>query len=143
MRMLIGALAVALLAGCSTNPTTYEQAKAVESDRALAYQSKPNGDAGELLVTRDGGMLGSACYLGVFVNGKLSARIGPGERARFIVPAGENLIGAGGDPNGNGFCAIGGITMREVTASVRSGETKRFRISGDMNSGFALSPSSF
>jgi hypothetical protein len=81
--------------------------------------------------------------LGVFVNGKLSARIGPSERAKSLVPTGDNLIGSGGDPKGNGLCGVGGITIREVAASVKSGETKRFKISGDTNSGFSLSPSSF
>jgi hypothetical protein len=143
MRILIGVLVAALLTGCTTNQTTYEQATPVESSRLLAYQSPIDGPSGVLLVTRDGGMLGSGCYLGVFVNGKLSARIGPGERAKFLVPVGDNLIGSGGDPKGNGLCGIGGITAREVAAAVKSGEAKRFKISGDTNSGFSLSPSSF
>lgn len=140
---MIGTLAAAILAGCTINQTTYEQATPVESSRLLAYQAPIDEPSGVLLVTRDGGILGSGCYLGVFVNGKLSARIGPGERAKFLVPAGDNLIGSGGDPKGNGLCGIGGITTREVAASAKSGEIKRFRISGDMNSGFSLSPSSF
>lgn len=143
MKLLIGALSIALLAGCSTNQTSYEQAKPAPSDRVIGYQKSPSGEYGDILVTRDGGVMGSGCYLAVFVNGSLAARLAPGERVKFMVPAGDNLVGSGADPKGNGLCAISGVTMREVSASIRPGETKRFRISGDMNAGFVISPSSF
>jgi hypothetical protein len=142
-RMMFGALAVALMAGCSTNQTSFDNARSIPSSRALSFQGPVSGAAAKLLVTRDGGVLGSGCYLGVFVNGRLSARIGPGERVVFNVPAGDNLIGSGSDPEGNGLCAFGGVTLREVNANVKQSESKRFRISGDMNGGFSIAPSSF
>ncbi|MCP1647295.1 hypothetical protein [Pseudomonas nitroreducens] len=137
-KLIILAAALVVLAGCSTSQTSADSADPVPDARVL-YRGA--GDA-SVQITRDSGFLGSGCYMGVFWNGKLAARIGSGETVKLSVSAGENLIGMGSDPDGNGLCAIDGLAMREVPANLRSGENKRFRISGD-GSGFQLAPTSF
>lgn len=59
MRILIGALAVALLAGCASSPIPVSQAKPVPSDELYAFQSKPAGESGVITIVRDCGMVGS------------------------------------------------------------------------------------
>lgn len=137
-RLIIVAAAVTAMAGCSTSQTSADSADPVPASRVLYHAT---GDA-SVQITRDRGAMGSGCYLGVFWNGKLAARIGSGETVKLAVPSGENLVGMGDDPNGNGLCAIGGNAMREVPANLRPGENKRFRVSGDMG-GFQIAPSSF
>ncbi|HCL3594367.1 TPA: hypothetical protein N2A81_005976 [Pseudomonas aeruginosa] len=138
MKKLIGVAALMALAGCSTNPTSAENADQVPVSRIFYSGTGVSG----IQITRDGGALGSGCYIGVFLDGKLVARIGGGETVKLSVPAGEHLVGMGDDPHGNGLCAIGGVAMREVPASLSAGQNRRFRIFGDMN-GFQISPTSF
>lgn len=129
---------LAVLGGCSTTPMAPEQAKAVPADRIL-YAGAGNAS---VVVTRDGGLIGSACYLAVLLDGQLAARVGPGETVTFRIPAGEHLVGMAADPLGSGLCGLGGMAMREVSATVAPEQTKRFRVLGDMSGGFTISPSS-
>src|SRR5690606_14332164 len=142
MRKLLFVAAGLLLAGCTTTPVSEATAKPVPADRILGYQSEISA-GGVLVVTRDSGAFGSGCYLGIYINGAPAARIGPGEIAKFQVPAGEHLIGMGKDPNGRVLCAIDGMALREIQATVSAGQTRRYRVFGDLNAGFSISPTSF
>lgn len=130
-----------VLTGCSTNLTPSERARAVPSDRVM-FAASDSAELGQIVVTRDAGLLGSACYLGVYVNGQLSARIGRGETVSFAVDPGNHLVGMGSDPDGKALCAIN-IPIREVSAEVEAGKKKKYRIYGDMSAGFSISPTSF
>lgn len=141
MRILIGVAAFALISGCTTSPVSAEKAAQVPNDRVFAFQQPVEGDSGMIFVTRDGGLLGSACYIGVYVNGDFVARVGPGEGARFFTKPGEVFVGAGEDLKGNGLCSIG-ISLREVLTTMDAGEVKHFRIYGDASEGISIAPSS-
>jgi hypothetical protein len=141
MRILIGIAAFVLISGCVTSPISAEKAAGVPSDRVFAFQQPIEGDSGTIFVTRDVGLLGSACYIGVYVNGDFVARVGPGEGARFFTKPGEVFVGAGEDLKGNGLCSIG-ISLREVVTTMAAGEVKRFRIYGDASDGISIAPSS-
>ncbi|WP_414878790.1 hypothetical protein [Pseudomonas sp. IT-P100] len=144
MRILIGVFALAVLTGCSTSPLSSENAKAVPVERLLQYQEKSAKNDATVVVTRDSGlMMGGGCHLGFFVDGKLSARLSPGETAKFYVPSGERLLGMGSDPKGNGLCAISSVALREVNATLTPGVVKRFRILGDQTGGFTITPTSY
>lgn len=124
-----------------TSPVTERTAKDIPAERAWGYQQAVE-DGGIIVVTRDAGAFGSGCYFGVFVDGEAAARIGPGEIVRFQVDSGEHLIGMGGDPAGRGLCAIDGVPFREVQATLKPGQTRKYRVSGDMGAGFSISPTS-
>ncbi|MFJ2364770.1 hypothetical protein ACIPIN_13925 [Pseudomonas sp. NPDC087697] len=141
MRILIAIAAFVLISGCMTSPISAEKAARVPSDRVFAFQQPIEGDSGTIFVTRDGGLLGSACYIGIYVNGDFVARMGPGEGARFFTKPGEVFVGAGEDLKGNGLCSIG-ISLREVVTTMDAGEVKRFRIYGDASEGISIAPSS-
>lgn len=125
--------AVLLLAGCATTPTPIAQAKQAPSDRLLAYQEKQLNTTSTLIVTRDTGLLGSACYYAVSINGVLAATLSAGESARFFLPPGEALLQSGRDPKGSGLCAteLKNVTQRETI--LRANETKHFRLSLGMD----------
>jgi hypothetical protein len=108
------------------------------ADRLLAFQSPADGDA-TLVVTRDVGFAGSGCFGAVFLDGKVIAKLGTGERAVFHVPAGDHVVGTWN--TGSGACGYReGQDRREAAASIHPGETKRFRITINPNSGVEITP---
>lgn len=142
MKLFIGALAVAVLAGCVTSPVPAEKAKPVPADRALLLQSKPTIPYGTIRVTRDTGFLGGGCFLAVHVDGQLAARIDTGEVVSFFVPVGDHLVGMGVDKSGGGMCSWTDM-LKEQSVSLTNSQIKRFRIGGDSQAGLDIRPSSF
>lgn len=132
MRIFMGAIAVVVLAGCATSPTPSSEADPVPAKRLFSYQ-KPNSDQSTLVVTRDTGFVGSGCNTTISIDGRKSAEIGSGETAKFFVPAGDHIISASA-------CGSG---LKERETSIKSGATKRFRISIDSAMSMDLSPTTF
>ncbi|WP_426160141.1 hypothetical protein [Pseudomonas sp. TSRC2-2] len=130
MRLLIGALAVALLAGCATSPVPADKADPVPSNRLFAFSGKSES---QLVVTRDSGLYGSGCNYRLYIDGALAAEFASGEVARFGVKAGKHILGI----KPSAACGGWGLVEREV--DVKTGETVRRRItlSGD---NFDISP---
>ncbi|MNJ45740.1 hypothetical protein D3C77_408500 [compost metagenome] len=141
MRILIGAVAVAVLTGCSTSPVSPEQAKLIPADRLVSFTSKPNEAYGTVIVTRDTGWMGGGCYVAVHIDGRVAARIDTGEVARFYLPTGDHLVGLGIDKQGGGMCSWTDM-LKEQSASLKEGQVKRFRIGGDSQGGLDIRPSS-
>jgi len=141
MRKVITALALIALAGCSTSQVPADKALQVPADRVLAYSSKPMAPYGTIVVTRDTGLIGGACFVGILVDGKFSARIDTGEAVSLYVPVGEHLIGLAGDEHSGGVCGWGEL-RKEQSTSISTGQVKRFRIGGDTNTGLDIRPSS-
>jgi len=135
MKLIVGALSVALLAGCASSAIPVTQAEPVPQDELYAFQSKPAGDSGKVTVVRDSGMVGSGCDIVVYVDGRKAAKIGIGQRASFYLPPGTPSIGAG--LAGTGLC--GGAAIRTISANVQNGKESVYRISGDL-SGFYIGP---
>lgn len=135
MKLIVGALAVMLLAGCASSAISVRDAKPVPSDEVYAYQSKPAGESGKITVVRDSGAVGSGCDIVVYVDGRKAAKIGTGQRATFYLPPGTPNLGAG--LAGSGLCA--GAAIRTIGATVRTGKESLYRISGDM-AGFYIGP---
>jgi len=132
MKFILGALAVAILAGCATSPTPSSEADPVPPARLFSYQQPISGQS-ILIVTRDTGFVGGGCKTTVSIDGRKSAEIGSGETAKFFVPAGDHIISASA-------CGSG---LKEREASIQQGGTKRFRISIDSAMSMDLSPTSF
>ncbi|NAN54822.1 hypothetical protein EX349_26880 [Pseudomonas protegens] len=135
---LIGLLAIssALLSGCSTSPISSNQADPVSANRLTAFQSKPAGQYGTLIVTRDSGFTGSACNTILYIDGEKSAAIGSGETTQFYLPAGERIIGV----NSTTICGGG---LKERSLVMQSGDTKKYRISIDTSMSMDISPTVF
>lgn len=122
-RLLIAALAGAVLAGCSTSAVPPSQA--VKSTKVFAYQSTPKTPFGTLTVTRDAGFISSGCDMAVFVNGQLAAKLATKETATFKIPAGEVIVGAG--IVGSGICSTA-AERREREVRLSEGQHKKYRI---------------
>ena len=135
MKSFIGALAVLLLAGCSSNAITVQQAEQAPADKVYAFQAKPSVEFGKLTVVRDGGFNSSACDFVVYLDGKKVAKLGSGQKASFFVPTGALNVSAGLE--GSGLCS--GQAMRTVAAKSEVGKENIYRISSDM-SGIQLGP---
>lgn len=126
------------LAGCVTKPPRPDQLRQPSADRLLAFQSPSDGDA-SITVTRDIGALQSACYMAVFLDGKVVAKLATGEVATFHVPAGDHIVGAWN--TGSGLCGYReGEDRREQATILKPGGAKRFRITVNPNSGIEFSP---
>ncbi|NIK62623.1 hypothetical protein [Xanthomonas cannabis] len=117
--------AAALLAACATKPVSDSTAIPVPAERAYLYQAAAP-DGGMLVVTRDAGFQGSACDVGVLIDGKEAARLRPGERVTFNLPAGEVILGA--RPVGSGLCgAAQDRVRRETELIVKPGVVRKYR----------------
>lgn len=122
--------------GCSTSPISSSEADPVPASRLSAYQGKPAGPYGTLVITRDTGFTGAACNTRVYIDGKKSAEVESGETARFFVPAGERIIGV----NSTSMCGGG---LKERSLVMDAGGTKKYRISIDTSMSMDLSPTAF
>lgn len=135
MRILLGALVVALLAGCSSNPISLTYAKQAPRDEVYAFQSNPAGSYGQIIVLRDGGINASGCDFVVYVDGKKAAKLGSGEKASFLVSPGSYNLGVG--LAGVGLCA--GQAIRTISINVTDKKDSIFRLSSDMT-GITVGP---
>lgn len=126
-----------LLAGCATRPMATSEASPVPDDRLVstAFQ-RPSAGTGQLLVKRDGGLMGSACSTRIFVDGDPVADIRQGEKLQLYVPIGEHIVSAWP----NGICGGG---MTEVQAKVQADRPVRFRVGYGSNGDFSMSPTAF
>ncbi|WP_223535574.1 hypothetical protein [Pseudomonas sp. GL-B-16] len=135
MKLIVGALAVVLLAGCATSPMSAKNAEPVPSDELYGFQSKSTNTSSRITVVRDGGFVGSGCDLVFYIEGRRAAKIGPGQRATFYVEPGTVNLGTGLAESG--LCS--GAAIRTISANLKPDTESQFRISGDM-SGFFLAP---
>lgn len=129
MRLFVGAVAIALLAGCATSPVPSGEADPVPSSRLFAFQSPAQGES-TLIVTRDKGFVGGGCNTTLSIDGRRAAEIGSGETAKFRVAPGEHIVSASS-------CGSG---LKERETSIKAGSTKKFRISIDSAMSMDLSP---
>ena len=87
-----------VLVGCATKPTEYSDSHPIDEDRIyteFAKYSVADSTRAKVSFTRDGGMLGAAASLSLYVNGELIARIRRKERISLYLPAGINQIALG------------------------------------------------
>jgi hypothetical protein len=132
MRILIGALAVALLAGCSTSPISPEAADPVPAKRLHGFTQQRES---KLIVTRDSGAFGSGVNYSLYIDGALAAEFASAEVATFGLAPGRHILGIKPSTMFSG-------TMHESEIDVKGGETIRRRISLD-GGGFYLTPTAY
>lgn len=135
MRKLLLIIFVSLgLIGCSTTPPSQNEIKNVPMDRVFSYQ---NNDSSNIIVVRDKGIVGSACFINFFINGKESAKLETKERASFYVPSGEIILGA--SLEGRGLCSFN-APRRERSFILKVGDVRYFRLSIDPNGNTDIMP---
>ncbi|WP_286953719.1 MULTISPECIES: hypothetical protein [unclassified Pseudomonas] len=139
MRILIGAVGLALLAGCATSPVPLTEAEQAPNSRVTGYQAEVSG-GGRIIVTRDSGFAGGGCYATVFINGEPVARLNPKEKAYFNVPAGEWMVGAALE--GKALCGMNAERL-EAEALVKPGQTKKYRIYTSADGDVSVKPTTF
>lgn len=126
-----------LLSACATTPVAVNQSAAVPDSRVLARQwltQTPN--SGSLVVKRDGGFMGSACTIRVFVDAVPVADLGPSEKVEVFVPLGERSVVV----TSNGIC--GGGTS-ETAVVIMPERQKILRIASGQSGDIYLQPSAF
>ena len=136
MQRIIAAGMVALaLSGCATAPMPVSEAKPVPSDEIYGFKSPASKDSGSLTVFRDDGFVGSGCDIILYIDGQRAAKIGPGQKVSFNLPAGDVNLGTGLAESG--LCS--GAAIKTVASNIKSGREAIYRINGDMQ-GFYLGP---
>lgn len=138
---IFGALAVTVaLAGCSTAPITVERAKSVPQERIYFVGEEGQQSSSTLVVVRDRGATGSACFINLWINGKIAAQFDPEEKAVFKILPGGHILGT--QIQKTGLCGIGqGLIEREVV--IAPGEVKYYRIFTSANAEVDLLPSAY
>ncbi|MNJ19114.1 hypothetical protein D3C77_134320 [compost metagenome] len=104
MRKILTALALIVLAGCSTSPVTEETADIVPSERVYADKYVKSGDqAGkaEVVFLRDSGIFGSGCTHDVYVNNTKTFAIKSGEFIQLNLDPGPYFFRL---ETGSGIC---------------------------------------
>jgi len=136
MRLLAIFLLLSLTA-CATTPVTVNQSAAVPDSRILAPQLLArSSNSGSLVVKRDGGFMGSACTIRVFVDAVPVADLAPSEKVELFVGLGEHSVVA----TSNGIC--GGGTS-EAAVVIMPERQRILRIASGQSGDIYLQPSAF
>ncbi|HYG07317.1 MAG TPA: hypothetical protein VD865_13060 [Stenotrophomonas sp.] len=133
-------------AGCvmPTKQPTSDAIRDVPQERVFAFGPQPD-PTGEVVVVRDIGLIGSGCYLGVFVDGKEAVRLETAERVRLQLSAGRHVL----TPRyigGRGLCGTfyneNSATARARSAEVlvEAGQSRKYRIHTNTDNEPTLEP---
>ncbi|WP_414867904.1 hypothetical protein [Pseudomonas donghuensis] len=118
---------IAMLSGCAAPPLIGE-AEPAASTRLLALQDEGRGKDAIVTVVRESSIQAGHCFLGIYLDGQLVARLDNNEKASFHVKPGRRLVGVGSDPQGAGNCSGNSGFKREVATWLLVGEHQVFRI---------------
>lgn len=127
LKRLILMVLTAVLSSCAAPPTLSEAIPA-PANRLLALQFKDAGKDGTVSVVREGAAQAGHCFFGIYIDGKLVAKLDNNEKASFYVKPGRRLIGVGSDPQGVGPCSGNARYRREVATWIQPDEVQTFRI---------------
>ncbi|SDH31950.1 hypothetical protein SAMN05216588_10427 [Pseudomonas flavescens] len=136
MRSIFAVLPLLALVGCSSYQADADKLVSVPAERLLAHQAPVNG-GGEVVVTRDLGLMGGGCYVAVLVDRRIAARIAVGEQARFQLPAGRHILGITADTQDPTLCGKGRLN-REVAVKVEASGSAELRIVSQNRGGFDI-----
>jgi hypothetical protein len=134
------------LSGCvflpsATKPTPPQNATQTPQERFLAFQQAREGATAIVVVTRDTGFFGIACFYAVAINGSVAARLRGGETSQFYLVPGEARIKAVPDPQATGLCSIGQSgDGSDLRVNLAPNETKRFRLHIDKHGDLHILP---
>ena len=125
------------LTACATTPVTIKQASVIPTSRVLAPQwLAQTSSSGSLIIKRDGGFMGSACTIRVFIDAVPVADLAAGEMIELFVSLGEHNVVA----SSNGIC--GGGTPEAVVV-IMPERQRILRIASGQSGDIFLQPSAF
>lgn len=132
-KLWITAMLALSAAGCmSTKQPPAADVRDVPVDRIL-LTTQQSPETGQVVITRDIGMLAGGCYLGVMVDGELAAKLDRAERVTLHLPAGSHILTAT-YVGGRGLCGAlqsdssSAAHRRSVEITVGAGQVKRYRL---------------
>lgn len=142
-KVLLLGVALSVLCGCASSPVSIKDAIQAPVDRVLAFKETTRDKSASLSVIRDAAFQGGGCYMALWINQTLAARLDTSEVAKFYVEPGELLLRVGRDPQGKGLCAIGQDHDQWVQREtlMKPGEHKTFRMTIGVNGEFDISRS--
>jgi len=114
---------------CHTTPVSLEEASPTPSTRLLAFQDTNHPVNSRVTVIRDKGLGGAGCFLEIYVNETVAARIDKGEKATFNLSPGPLLLGVGPDLKGPLLCGYDPGNSTQIRTTLGPNEEKVFRIS--------------
>jgi hypothetical protein len=127
-RLVFFVIATSMISACSTKPTMNATTVA-----PMLYNTV-TADTATVKITRDSGVLGSACNTYVFVDDKQVASLRPAESATLYVPRGRHILSFN---TSRGLCPS---ATDAIDVILNKGDIKNYRIRGDMNCNFQLLP---
>lgn len=128
IKLLLAITTIAALSACSTKPAM------TASGVAPMLYKKANSDTATVIITRDSGILGSACKAYVFIDGKEAATLRASESATLYVPSGRHILSF---DTARGLCPSA-TDAADIT--LNKGDIKQYRIRGDINGNWQLLP---
>lgn len=133
-RRLPATAACALLSACATNPVPTSEAVPVPARRILDPQIlAPSPGAGNLVIKRDSGWMGTACTVRLYVGGIPAADLRTSEMIELLLPPGEYHLAAAP----RGICRG---EMAEARIVIAREHPKTYRIAAGMNGEFRIRP---
>lgn len=127
-RLTFFIIAISIVSACSTKPT-------INATTVVpVLYNTVSADTATVIVTRDSGVLGSACNAYVFVDDKQAASLRPAESATLYVPSGRHILSF---DTSRGLCPS---ATDAIEVNLNKGDIKNYRIRGDMNGNFQLLP---
>lgn len=127
MKLITASLLLALLTGCATSAVTIDKAKPIPTERILIGNTDST-DA-KITIIRDSGFMGGGCFVDVYVNNTLAAKLDTAEKVTFNVKSGELILGS--QPSGSALC--NGASIRHFETSISQGQHKLYRVMTDQN----------
>lgn len=127
IKILLAATTIAALSACSTNP-----ALNATTVTPTAYSS-PSANTVPVTITRDRGIIGSACGINVRVDDTQVAKVRASESISLFIPSGRHILSI---QTGN-MC--GGV-RDAVDVTLEHRKPMKYRIGTDMGSNVQLIP---
>ncbi len=122
-------LPLLLMTACHTTPISLEKAAPTPSNRRLAFQDVDHPENSRVTVMRDLGVRKSGCFVEIYVNETVAARIDEGEKVTFYLSPGPLVLGVGPDFNGPILCGYDPTNSTQIKTTLKPNEEKVYRIS--------------
>ncbi|KDR37821.1 hypothetical protein [Caballeronia glathei] len=132
--ILAAVAATTLLSACASSPVLDADAKGVPPSRMLAFQTHTSPRQVRVIIIRDSAFFGSACDLGVKIDGTLAGALGSSERAIFWVEPGDHVLTL--SAYSGGLCWT--PASKGTETHIKPGQDRRYRIV--YNQEFSLTP---
>jgi hypothetical protein len=135
MRYCCIAAIVAFICGCASSPVSNSEAQSAPDSRVHSRQwATPAPDTSELTIKRDGGVMGAACAVAVYMDGEAIADLRTSEKVTLYVRPGKHLFAA----RATGLC--GGGTADASLVS-EAGKPDTLRVSVEQSGDIRIAPS--